>query len=165
MLYSTWGRHDGDAPNAECCGYGDFLSMTALTTEGYQLYAAAVNAGTGASPLVAPAGIAFEAVFNKSGTDPLANTSRFSCLYNHGEEQEGQRTVSDSGVCVLNGAGLGGHPSVEGSYLISMVLAETIFQQSVEGLEWAPSGVSPSTATFLQTIAHSVVGAAADAQN
>ena len=34
LFYSTWGRHDGDQPNAVCCGYGSFLSMTAHTTAG-----------------------------------------------------------------------------------------------------------------------------------
>ena len=35
VMYSTWGRHDGDPPNAACCGYGTFLSMNHLTTAGY----------------------------------------------------------------------------------------------------------------------------------
>lgn len=69
LLYSTWGRHDGDPPNAKCCGYGTFLSMTALTTEGYRKYASVLagsgNAPTIGKPLIAPCGRAFELVYNR----------------------------------------------------------------------------------------------------
>ena len=107
VLYSTWGRHDGDAPNA-AYGYGDFLGMTALTTRGYEMYAGALAAaptsptsptslalGAGTrgrghegmiphlAPLVAPCGRAFELVHNSSGDAPLSPSSMFSCLYNH----------------------------------------------------------------------------------
>jgi len=145
VLYSTWGRHDGDPQNAQCCGYKDFLSMNAATTYGYKKYAEAL------APLptrIAPAGRAFELVYNASGQKPLAQTTMFSCIYHHG------RTGSP---CVLDSAGRGGHPSVYGTYLIAGVLFGTIHEKSPMGLSFFPAGLSEAEASRLQAFAHDAV--------
>jgi hypothetical protein len=59
--------------------------------------------------------------------------------------------------CTLDGAGLGGHPSPAGSYLIACVMVGATLQQSVVGIEWAPPGVSPEYRDFLQRVAHEAV--------
>ena len=168
VLYSTWGRHDGDPPNAECCGYGDFRSMTARTTHGYQMYAGALGNGgartvsasshrgpteTLRSPLIAPCGMAFELVYN-STTDPMSIHSTFSCLYNHIIQPNASAGVKN---CTLSGAGHGGHPSLLGSYLIAAVFYGTIFNRTPMNVSWAPVGISDSDRTFVQQIAHTAV--------
>ena len=196
VLYSTWGRHDGDPPNAECCRYANFLQMNQETTFGYEMYAQTLSPelsgdergggttgvdrsngdddGDGAAsttnqryyygaakrPLVAPAGHAWEIVFNASGPEPLGNHSRFSCLYNHGvtsENDDANANAYNASSCVLDSAGMGGHPSLEGSYLIALVMAATIHKQSVLHLPWAPEGMSASDAIFLQGVAEQAV--------
>jgi hypothetical protein len=175
VLYSTWGRHDGDPPNAQCCGYGDFLGMNHLTTGGYKMYADALQRGGGGggggvsvggarTPLIAPAGRAWETVFNSS-TDPLDPGSRFSCLYHNNASDRAPLTTSGtttsssvaSSACYLDSAGLGGHPSLQGSYLIALVLAGTIFDQSVGTVGWAPPGVSAADQAYLQHVAQTVL--------
>lgn len=150
VLYSTWGRHDGDPPNAECCGYGDFESMTSLTTSGYDKYAAAIH---GVPVRVAPAGRAFELSFSAAGPEPLANTTSFTCLYHHDES---------STSCALDGAGLGGHPSTLGTYMIACVFFGTIHGRSPVGLSWAPPGLLAQDIAAVQNWAHDAVFAKSD---
>lgn len=146
VLYSTWGRHDADEDNAECCGYTDFLSMNALTEQGYQLYAQALSP---VPVLTAPCGRGFELVHNRSQEDPLEATSLFSCLYHHG--------LSLSRNCKLDFFGTGGHPSVLGTYLISCVLFGTIHGRSPIGLLFVPDGISTEDAATVQQLAHQAV--------
>lgn len=168
VLYSTWGRHDGDPPNAECCGYGTFLSMTARTTAGYRSYADTLTAG-GLSPRIAPAGKAFEIVHNAS-SNPTGITSNFSCLYNHADAvQSSDLSVASTGVddgvvrsrsgtnCTLDGAGLGGHPSVLGTFLIAATMAGVVHGQRTASVGWAPEGVDPAHRSYLLQVADTAV--------
>jgi hypothetical protein len=140
VLYSTWGRHDGDPENAKCCNYGSFLSMNAATTAGYERYARELS-----PVLIAPGGRGFELVYNAT-VDPLAD-GLFSCLYNH-----------DAGnSCVLNAAGDGGHPSELGTYLISCIMFGTIHGRTPKDLAWAPDSISAELKKQMQTVAHEAV--------
>ena len=49
------------------------------------------------------------------------------------------------------------HPSERGTYLTACTFYATIFKKSPIGASFKPAGMSQSTATFLQTIAHEVV--------
>jgi len=145
VLYSTWGRHDGDPQNAECCGYGDFLSMTAATSAGYHQYAAAFSVGR---VLTAPCGRAFELVYRAMRGDPLSISNRFACLYNHKVTEEG---------CAINKAGMEGHPSVLGTYMVACVFFGTIHGLSPKGLLWAPDELSVEMIEAAQNFAHEAV--------
>jgi hypothetical protein len=143
VFYSTWGRHDGDAENAECCKYGDFLSMNAATTAGYESYARELSSDW--PVLIAPGGRGFELVY-KADVDPLTD-GLFSCLYNHDAENP----------CVLNEAGDGGHPSELGTYLISCIMFGTIHGRTPKDLAWAPDSLSAELKEQMQTVAHEAV--------
>lgn len=145
IFYSTWGRHDGDPPNAKCCGYSDFLSMNAATSLGYGKYAKVLAP---APTRVAPCGRAFELVYNASGSKPLDASTLFSCLYHHG---------SKGPPCNLDGFGEGGHPSVRGTYLIASVFFGAIHGKSPIGLSFVPPEISAEDATALKSIAHDAV--------
>lgn len=138
VLYATWGRANGDPRNSECCGYHDFASMTRLTAEGIDDYAGALAPRP---VLTAPAGKAF-------GLIEAAGGSRFCCLYTS--------TKTESG-CTINAEGVGGHPSLLGSYLVACVLYGTIFDESPEQLTWAPSGLSFQDADAARTAAYAAV--------
>jgi hypothetical protein len=103
---------------------------------------------------VAPAGQAFELVHN-STTTPLDPSSNFSCLYNHADTPPGPNRN-----CTLDGAGLGGHPSLGGSYMIAAVIAGTIHRQSVLGVSWAPAGVPVEEAQYLLKVADQAIRSA-----
>jgi len=141
VFYSTWGRHDGDPVNAKCCGYSDFLSMNAATTDGYKKYSEALAT---APKRIAPCGKAFELVYNLSLPKPLNASTLFSCLYHHN---------TSSPVCDLDGAGKGGHPSVLGTYLNCCVLFGTMYGKSPIGLSFVPEQIAKKDATLLQTFA------------
>eukprot|EP01065_Artemidia_motanka_P037003 TRINITY_DN45132_c0_g1_i1.p1 TRINITY_DN45132_c0_g1~~TRINITY_DN45132_c0_g1_i1.p1 ORF type:complete len:279 (+),score=80.44 TRINITY_DN45132_c0_g1_i1:58-894(+) len=145
VLYSTWGRRQGDAPNAACCGYGDFLSMNNLTTSGYGMYGDTLR-GAGVSVLTAPCGRAFELVHN-STADPLDKASLFTCLYHHTGLKE----------CNVDAFGKGGHPSVAGTYLIASVFYGALTGKSPVGLGWAPAAVSDELRSKLQNFAAAAV--------
>ena len=155
VLYSTWGRHDGDPLNAECCGYGTFGSMTRRTTEGYEAYASVLRKAvpTSPAPIIVPAGRAFELVFNASEKGPLANSSLFSCLFHH-SSSDGELVEQRSGEdCVLDEYGKGGHPSPLGTYLIACTFVAAMLRQSPVGIAWAPDGVSDARRDLMQRIA------------
>jgi hypothetical protein len=61
VLYSTWGRRDGDPDNANI--YPDFKAMNDLTTSGYAEYAALFS-----DPLIVPAGAGFEIIWNENSS-------------------------------------------------------------------------------------------------
>ena len=123
--------------------------------------------GGNSAPLIAPAGRAWELVFNNSQSTtgkPLDPSTRFSCLYHHSSDQyvnaDADASASASvnaANCTLDGAGLGGHPSQGGSYLIAMVMAATMHDQSVQNLAWKPDGVTDADALFLQEVAMKAV--------
>ncbi|MEO9534369.1 MAG: DUF4886 domain-containing protein [Crocinitomicaceae bacterium] len=53
--------------------------------------------------------------------------------------------------------GDGSHPSVYGAYLAACIFYEIIFESTVEGNTYFPSGISGSVATYLQDVANHVV--------
>lgn len=128
--------------------------MNERTTNGYRAYAAILDNQNDETPssraLIAPAGRAFALVYNASSR-PADPASNFSCLYHHAE-------TNDSGQdCTLDGAGLGGHPSPEGSYLIAAVMVGTIHRKSVVGAKWIPPQVTCAKRDFLQHVAQQAV--------
>ena len=177
VLYSTWGRHDGDPLNADL-GYGNFLGMTAKTTAGYKQYSDVLQQAGTTTPIIVPAGRAFELVYNATA-HPLANGSTFSCLYHHagfGEEagaveqeegpwwpqrpyksraheRDGRRTRS----CALDVYGLGGHPSPLGTYLIACTFVAAVLGRSPVGIAWAPPGVTDAQREQMQAVARAAV--------
>jgi hypothetical protein len=62
LLYSTWGRRDGDTAYPSL--YPDFLAMNRLTGEGYQLYRDAADNPPLLPATIAPAGAAFEFIYS-----------------------------------------------------------------------------------------------------
>ena len=163
VLYSTWGRHDGDPLNAECCGYGTFVGMTDKTTVGYSRYAeilqeasSRARAPAAAPPVTVPCGRAFELVYN--GTrHPLADDSLFSCLYHHGGARPRAQLPSERSSrgdsCTLDEYGLGGHPSPLGTYLIACTFVAALLKQSPVGITWAPDGVTDAQRDRMQDVA------------
>lgn len=142
VLFATWGRPNGDAYNAECCGYGDFLSMNALTTKGYQMYNDALQTTMGnVTVLTAPCGRAFERAF-QAAEDALDGSCFFSRLYSAQDHW--------------------GHPSLLGSYLIANVFFGVIHGRSPRNLTWAPEGISAVDVATVQQWAHDVVFEGAD---
>lgn len=145
IFYETWGRKAGDPPNAACCGYGTFLGMNRQTASGYREYRHELTvAGVNAS--IARCGSAWEAIFMQDEPEPLRNSSVFSCLY-HNRKQGAQ--------CLIDGLGLGGHPSLLGSYMNACVIWAALFGRSPIGL-WAPTALNHADATLAQRVAWSV---------
>lgn len=134
LLLMTWGRRDGDASNPDL--YPSFSAMQARLTAGYLTYQATFS--TPERPVyVAPAGLAFQAVFNaeaEAGGDPLSSSSRFWALY----EPDGS------------------HPSLQGAYLTSCVLYASLTGRSPEGLS-LPDGLDATAGAYLQGVAADVV--------
>lgn len=124
--YSTWGRRDGDPSNPDL--YPDFLTMNALTTEGYELYRAVVDDSPRLPAGIAPAGAAFELVHSE-------DRALFLRLYDPD----------------------GSHPSIIGSYLTSCVFVAWLSGAPTEGLPFYPSGMTDTEARYLQTVADRVV--------
>jgi PKD repeat protein len=82
------------------------------------------------SGMRSPVGIAFDHVHNDG-----AATVTFTNLY----------------------AGDGSHPSVHGSYLTACLFYEIMFETSVDGNTFYPSGVTSTEAAYLQGVAHHVL--------
>jgi uncharacterized protein (TIGR03382 family) len=88
--------------------------------------------------VVAPAGLAFEYIFDQltqEGEDPLGEESLFSQLY----------------------SGDGSHPATPGTYLVACVLFATMTGETPVGLQWAPDGMDEITRQTLQEAAEAVV--------
>lgn len=142
VFYSTWGRRDPkeeDPKNEDI--YPDFLTMTTLTTQGYLMYSQAVRTIKDYSALdtiISPCGRAFELVYNET-RNPLDPNSRFFNLYAAGS------------------AGKGGHPSVNGTYLISCVFFGAIHGLSPRGISFTPPNIDPAMCNYLQDVAHRAV--------
>lgn len=134
LLLMTWGRREGDDTNPEL--YPDFLTMQARLAEGYRAYAA--NWSTEARPVyVAPAGLAFQAVYDgvvAAGEDPLAPDSPFWNLYQ-----------AD-----------GSHPSLGGSWLVACTIYTALTGESAVGLG-APEALPADVADELCGLAAEVV--------
>eukprot|EP00656_Telonema_subtile_P000739 TRINITY_DN10359_c0_g1_i1.p1 TRINITY_DN10359_c0_g1~~TRINITY_DN10359_c0_g1_i1.p1 ORF type:complete len:210 (-),score=33.02 TRINITY_DN10359_c0_g1_i1:123-752(-) len=142
VLYSTWGRKTGDPPNAKCCGYETFVSMNERTTEGYNMYAQSLQ---GVQVRTAACGRAWELAYNQS----RHSQGVFPCLYSH------SRNGTDE--CVLDQLGTGGHPSVLGQYLNTLVFMHTVFGVDPATVSWAPILVSRADASTLRALAHESV--------
>jgi hypothetical protein len=69
VVYSTWGRRDGDPNNQSI--FPDFKSMNDLTTSGYLDYASLLP-----DPIIIPAGAGFDIIWNED-----ASPVRFRDLY------------------------------------------------------------------------------------
>ena len=125
--------------------------MNGETAQGYEMYRdALVSAGVNAS--VARCGWAWETVYNASEPAPLDNTTTFSCLYNNHAADKGAGGVPQ---CLIDGMGLGGHPSPLGSYLNACVIFAQLFGKSPVGL-WAPSILAKADAALVQHVAWAV---------
>ena len=138
LMYSTWGRRTpktDDPKNADV--YPTFMEMTRRTTEGYEDYATALHAH-GIHTVVAPCGKAYEIIYNETKS-PLSSGSRFDALYHTGS------------------AGIGGHPSVLGTYLIANVMFSALYSKSSVGLPFVPQGIDAAEAKYLQGVAERAV--------
>ena len=85
--------------------------------------------------IVAPAGMAFKAVYDASGSDPTADGTDFTGLF------------QDDGK----------HPSMEGSYLVACVMYEILSGKHPNQLKYRPTNLSVERAQFLQNMAGSAV--------
>lgn len=126
ILYSTWGRRNGDPNFPE--QYPDFLTMTARTTEGYELYRSVMDNPPLLPASTSPAGAAFEAVY---ANDRVA----FEALYDPD----------------------GSHPSIRGSYLVSCVFYGVLTRRSSAGLQFSPDGITEEERAYFQAVADRVV--------
>ena len=154
VLYQTWGRKVSDPPNAECCGYSSFEKMSRLTAEGYTLYSQALRAA-GVNVSTARCGDAWARLHTAAAPAPLDNSTIFSCLYNHGTPS------SQAPPCLIDGMGLGGHPSPLGSYLNALVIFAQLFGRSPLGV-WAPAAISTADKAAVQQAAAAVSRLKAD---
>jgi hypothetical protein len=134
VFLMTWGRRDGDASNDWL--YPDYPTMQALLTDGYLGYVA--DSATAKRPVwVAPAGLAFEAVYEAelAAGDPLAADALFYRLYDVD----------------------GSHPSPLGSYLAACVVYATLTGASPEGLSDVGLGLDAGDRDALQSFAAATV--------
>jgi hypothetical protein len=133
VLFMTWGRRDGDPVNDHI--YSTYPLMQERLEWGYwSLKAEIVDRGYSAD--IAPVGMAFEEVYNESSEEGAANRSgtAFHDLY----------------------AGDGSHPSVQGTYLSALVIAEETSGIDPEEVDYRPQGVNRARAGFLKGVASEV---------
>jgi hypothetical protein len=123
ILYSTWGHRDGSA-DLNPTLYPDFQNMNDRTTEGYADYASLLP-----SPLIVPAGRAFEIVSNNNANPAVT----FRQLYWSNND--------------------GSHPSKQGTYMVACLFYATIFSESPTTISFRPSGVTNAEASFLRDVA------------
>lgn len=124
VLYSTWGRRDGDAANPEL--FSTFNEMNRRTTQGYIEYASRLD-----EAMVVPAGRAFELIWEDSqGEEPPVT---------HADLYWSQ--ADDS------------HPSLRGTYLIACLFYGKLWGRSPEGLAWSPLLIPAAEVNYLQSVA------------
>jgi hypothetical protein len=134
VLLMTWGFWGGDTQNVLL--YPDFVTMSRRLEAGYVRLARALTSSTAERCLVAPAGVAFRAVFEQEiamGIDPKSKESLFRALY-----------ADDR------------HPTLAGSYLAAAVVVATIMAAPVEPATWVPHGLDRDVAAYLRRIADEV---------
>ena len=136
MLLMTWGRREGDPQNRTL--FPDFKGMQSRLTQGYTQFAK--QASTTAAPVwIAPAGLAWEAIFDdlrSKGQVPAQQGTVFWGLYE----------------------GDGSHPSQQGSYLAGCAIFSSITGRSTEGTSWDPNNaLGASERTYLQKMASQAV--------
>ncbi len=135
MLLMTWGRRDGDAQNPKL--YPDFTAMNERLLHGTLAVASELSVD-GRRAWVAPAGLAFQRVFDEielSGSDPLEVGSSFMRLYQ-----------SD-----------GSHPSLRGTVLAAMTTYAAHTGRRPAGLLDAPPGLEAEVWADLERVAGEVV--------
>jgi hypothetical protein len=137
MLLMTWGYAKGDSGNPSI--FPDYLTMQSLLETGYREMAHAV-AVAGHAVKIAPAGLAFRAIYQREvtlGHDPLGSQSLFLQLY-------GPDFI---------------HPAVPGTYLAACVVTATIHGVDPTTFTGTVAGIDPATTLLLQTAARDVVAA------
>jgi hypothetical protein len=135
VMFMTWGFPTGDSANPSI--FPDYVTMQSLLETGYRDMAHAV-AMTGRHVVIAPAGLAFKAVYDRDvagGRDPNATGSLFAQLY--GPDAK--------------------HPAPPGTYVTACVMAATIDGIDPTKLTADVAGVDVATRAVLQTIARDVV--------
>jgi len=133
VLLMTWGYAEGDPANMAF--FPDFNTMQWLLAIGYQQMAAAV-AAAGHAVVIAPVGLAFQAVYlgataTDAGGDPFAPTSLFMQLYETDLK----------------------HPAVPGTYLAACVVAATIYGVDPTTFSTTVPGIDTATVGVLQAAA------------
>lgn len=137
VLMMTWGFWDGDSYQMNLHLYPDFLTMSQRLEQGYLHLARQFTASNDMTTIIAPAGLAFRAVYQEElarGVNPISEASLFRRLY-----------VDDR------------HPSIAGSYLAASVIVASLFDVSVKGAGWVPGGLDQEEAARLRRIADKVV--------
>jgi len=137
VLLMTWGYAKGDPTNPTI--FPDYPTMQSLLTTGYEQMAQAV-ATAGHAVKVAPAGLAFQAVYQREktmGQDPLASGSLFLQLY-------GPDFI---------------HPAVPGTFLAACVVTATIYGVDPTTLTGSVAGIDAATQLVLETAARDAVAA------
>lgn len=135
VLLMTWGFWNGDAHNVLL--YPDFLTMSRRLETGYFRLGRELTSRNGERCLVAPAGVAFRAVFEDEielGINPKSRESLFRGLYTDDR-----------------------HPTLAGSYLAAAVVVAKIMAVPVEPATWVPHGLDREVAERLRRIADEVV--------
>eukprot|EP00977_Amphora_coffeiformis_P007525 scaffold1640_cov161-Amphora_coffeaeformis.AAC.48 len=136
VLLMTWGQRFGDAMNPGVSP--NFPVMQERLKTGYDKIQDHLS--TPERPvLVVPAGMAFQAVYDASGSDPTADGTDFTRLF------------QDDGK----------HPSMEGSYLTACAIYYTLTGKHPSHLKYKPRNMSVARAQYLQTMA----GSATDRYN
>jgi hypothetical protein len=135
VLFLTWGYDGGDPNNPTL--YPDYLTMQSRLEAGYRDMAHAI-ATSGRPVLIAPAGLAFQAVYQHdvdAGSDPAAPGSLFASLY--GTDAK--------------------HPSPAGTFLTACVMVATIEGVDATTLAGTVAGLDAGTVAELEAIAQSTV--------
>lgn len=128
ILLMTWGQRHGDSMNPNISP--DFPVMQERLKTGYGKLQERLS--TPERPvIVAPAGMAFQAIYDASGTDPTVDGTDFTGLFQ----------------------GDGKHPSMEGSYLTACVIYYSLTGKHPSHLKYKPHQMSIERAQFLQTMA------------
>lgn len=163
VLYSTWGHRDG------CVGmdgtpslrdiYPTFEVMLEKLTAGYLRYADILQPFLpDKKVLIAPVGQAFGLVKLDecaAGRDPLNHQSLFYRLYVP-DNFHPSRIGTYLAACVFYGV-LSGKSPMGLSYIPQGCAHDTRLQKRF-GEDWRPEEVSPSTASYLQEVAHRALG-------
>jgi hypothetical protein len=136
MFLLTWGRQTGLKK-----GFADFPTMQHWLNQGYREYQKAASTSSSHSAparqsFVAPAGVAFQLIYNQEiARGHPATSKNFRLLFGRD----------------------GSHPSVQGSYLAACVIYVAYTGRSVQTLEWAPGSISAERRDYLQRIADQAV--------
>jgi hypothetical protein len=135
VMFMTWGYLGGDPNNPTL--YPDYPTMQSRLETGYRDMAHAI-AASGRAVRIAPAGLAWQAVYQRdvaTGRDPMAPGSLFATLY--GPD--------------------GHHPAAAGTFLTACVMAGTLDDVDATTLVGTVPGLDAGSVAVLQSIAASTV--------